>query len=177
MGKEAVKRLELVRQYLLDVFHNPNSLLDASDAVNYVKYNFQEAAKDARLADDERRGVKRVGIGPQVVAQLPSFNLESPMVEIRIEKMWPVISGAKSFESWFHTNILSAVVSEEDRLLGYSSSKIIHTGSGVRSYFDRSAGTFRFKIWEVVHFPDAKAVPPRILPTPDEVNPPSRRME
>lgn len=33
MSNECVNRLELVRQYLLDVFHNPNSILEASDAI------------------------------------------------------------------------------------------------------------------------------------------------
>jgi hypothetical protein len=166
-----------VRQYLLDVFHNPNSLLDASDAVNYVKYNFQEAARDARSAWDDRRGVKRIGIGGVALSQLPTFNLESDMVEVKIDKMWPLISSDQAFASWFHTNFISPVIAEEDRILGHSSTHLVHTGTGIHSYFDRMAGTFRFKVWEVVHFPDAKAVPLRFPPSPDEINPPKRKLE
>ena len=175
MGNEAGKRLELVRQYLLDVFHNPASILEASDAVNYVKFNFHEAVKAARAAADLRRGVRRIGIGAKALASLTTFQLESEMTELRLQRMWPVISSQETFESWFHTNLLSPVVSEEDRILGHSTGNIAHTGSGVGSYFDRVAESFRFKIWEVVHFPEAKDVPPRILPCPDETKPPSKR--
>jgi hypothetical protein len=176
MGNEAVKRLELVRQYLLDVFHNPASILEASDAVNYVKFNFHEAVRAARGAEDLRRGVTRVGVGAQALASLATFQLESEMTELRLQRMWPVISSQETFESWFHTNLLSPVVAEEDRILGHSPTNIVHTGSGVGSYFDRVAESFRFKIWEVVHFPEAKDVPPRVLPCQDEMKPPPKRM-
>jgi hypothetical protein len=169
------RRLELVRQYLLDVFHNPASILEASDAVNYVKFNFHEAVKDARAAEDLRRGVSRVGVGAKALASLQTFDLESDMVELRLGRLWPIICGQKEFSGWFHRNLLSPVVSEEDRILGHSPANIVHTGSGVGSYFDRVAESFRFKIWEVVHFPEAKDVPPRILPCPDEIKQPPKR--
>jgi hypothetical protein len=177
MSNECVNRLELVRQYLLDVFHNPNSILEASDAVNYVKFNFHEAVKAARAAEDIRRAVRRIGVGAKTLASLQTFNLESDMVELRIGRMWPVISSEQTFSLWFSKNLLSPVIAEESRILGHSLANIVHTGSGVGSYFDRTAEIFRFKIWEVVHFPDAKDVPPRVLQSPDETNPPPRRME
>jgi hypothetical protein len=174
MSSEAGKRLELVRQYLVDVFHNPASILEASDAVNYVKFNFHEAVNLARSAEDLRRGVRRVGVGAKALASLDTFQLESDMVELKLARLWPIICGQQEFSGWFHRNLLSPVVSEEDRILGHSPVNIVHTGSGVGSYFDRVAESFRFKIWEVVHFPEAKDVPPRILPCPDEIQPPKR---
>lgn len=179
MIEEKDRRLELVRQYMMDVELNPNGLLESNDAVSYVRYNFQEAVKAAMVEMDQRRRITRTLSAHKVLMEdkLETVEISSPMVELHIGRMSNVIQTGAKFSFWFHRTLLSPIVNEEDRILRYSSSaKILNAGT-IRSYVDRVAEIFRFKLWEDVHFPDAKAVPPRVEPVPDEASSETKKLE
>lgn len=179
MLNEKDRRLELVRQYMMDVEANPNGLLESNDAVNYVRYNFQEAVKAALVEMDQRRRISRTLSALRIMREekMEVVEVASPMVELTVGKMANIIQTDAKFSFWFHRTLLSPIINEEDRILRYSPNQTVIGAGTIHSYVDRIAEMFRFKIWESVHFPEAKDVPLRIEPTPDEVNPPAKKLE
>lgn len=173
---EKERRLDLVRQYMMDVESNPNGLLESNDAVNYIRYNFDEAVKGALVEMDSRRRLARTLSGIRVMrgAGMAIQEISSPMIELHIGKMSNVIQTEAKFSFWFHKTLLSPIISEEDRILRYSAHPIVISAGTIHSYVDRVAELFRFKLWESVNFPEAKDVPPRVEPTQEAVNPPAQ---
>lgn len=179
MITEKDQRLNLVRQYLMDVEGNPNGLLEANDAVNYVRYNFHEAVKASMVEMDMRRKISRTMSSHKIMldAKIDLVEIASPMIQLTVGKMANIVQTEAKFSFWFHKTLLSPIIAEEDRILRYSAHPIILGAGTIRSYVDRVAELFRFKLWESASFPEAKDVPPRVELSPDEVTPPTRRLE
>jgi hypothetical protein len=170
-------RLEIIRRYLLDVDAHGATLLEAADAISYVRWNFQRAVETAIAESDADRKIARTSHSNSEVTDESRVSIESPMEELRIGQMTPVIESPGRFAIWFQQKIISPVIAEEVRILQCSLTPAVWSIGAVRGYVERSGATFRFKAWETVAFPGAKNVPPRIEPSPDELVPPTKRLE
>lgn len=164
-------RLEIVRQYLLDVESNPGALIEASDAISYVRYNFDRAFESALAEADAERKVVRLGVSEDHGAETEILPIESDIVELKIGQMGSVIESKGRFLVWFHKSILAPILAEEARILRYSSSPDIRYYRRPSAFIERAGRSFQFKAWEIVWFPSAKDVPPRVEPAPEEGEP------
>lgn len=174
---EKSRRLEIVRQYLLDVDANPSTLLDAGDALNYLRWNFQKAVSAALSEADAARGVVRSQRSILDVPEESLRYLESPPAELRVGAMGRALESPERFAEWFHRKLVSPLLAEEDRVLSFSSTRRVDSVGVPRGHCDRGGRSFTFKVWETASFPDARNVPPRLEPSPDEVAPPAQRLE
>ncbi len=170
-------RLEIVRRYLLDVDASGASLLETADAISYIRWNFQRAIEAALTESDAFRKVARTLHSGSEVSEDMRVTIESPMEELRIGQMTPTIESPGRFAAWFQQKIASPIIAEEIRILPHSTTPSVWSLGTARGYVERSGLTFRFKAWETVSFPGAKNVPPRIEPSPDELVPPTKRLE
>lgn len=162
-------RLESVRRYLLDVAAYSGGLIEASDAISYVQWNFQRALLASLEHHDRGRAIKRLAKTP---AELPegveAVQVSGEMTELALHAVEKVAGTPESFALWFHRAFVAPLVAEENRVLRYSSSPTIWALRPARGFMDRFADHFRFQAWEQVYFPDAKSVPPRVEPCPSE---------
>lgn len=170
-------RLEIVRRYLLDVEENASSILEAADAISYVRWNFQKALEAAVAERDATAKIIRTTHSPEEIEESERVVLESSVEELRIGMMTKVTESPARFAEWFQRRIVSPLFAEESRVLCFSDLPMIRSVGTVRGYVERSGSMFRFKSWETVSFPGAKNVPPRVEPSPDEIAPPAKRLE
>jgi hypothetical protein len=170
-------RLGILRQYLLDVDAHGATLLEAADAISYVRWNFQRAIELALAESDASRKVTRTQHSSSEVPDDQRVAIESPMEELRIGQMTHVIESSGRFALWFQQKIVSPIIAEEIRILPYSTTPAVWSIGSARGYVERSGATFRFKAWETVSFPGARNVPPRVEPSPDELVPPTKKLE
>ena len=159
-------RLDLIRQYMLDVEDNPASCLEVQGAVDYVRWNFQAVLEDALYGNDLIRRLRRDYADPSDSHEF--MEIRSPIADIKIGTIHKVCGTRGAFVLWFHRNILSPILSEENRILEHCESPLIVSSGDVRGYVDRNANSFRFSAWEVVRFPSARAVPDAREPSPEE---------
>jgi len=170
-------RLELVRRYLLDVDTFGATILETSDAISYVRWNFQRAVERSLGDSDDARKIARIPKSAIEVPEESRVTIESPMEELRIGQMTHVTESSGRFAAWFQQKIISPIIAEETRVLAYSTAQVVWAIGTARGYVERSGVTFRFKAWETVSFPGAKNVPPRVEPSPDELDSPTQRLE
>lgn len=168
-------RLVILRQYLLDVRDYSGGLIETSDARNYVQWNFWRALIESFNKADKDRGViaqiiTKMDMKEKRLTNADLTPINSPMVEIRQHHIDRITKTQKEFDFWFYKKFVAPILSEESRILEYSSTKRVFRYGPPQAYFDRIAEIIRFKTWEVAHFPDAKDVPPRVEPTPEETN-------
>lgn len=164
---EKETRLLLLRQYFLDIERNSASLLEASDAISYVRWNLQCYLEAAFLDFDKSRGIERVQTAQDCYQRCPErFDLSSEMSELKIGTLETLLSTPALLAEHLHRELIAPVVAEEDRILGYCSKKIVWVLGKPRVYIERSADVFRMKSWETVGFPFAGKVPPRIVEAP-----------
>ena len=164
---EIVKRLDILKQYLADIRDYAGGLIEATDAVNYVRWNFHRAVTVTFREADQERQIQRQFVAADNLPGEPTL-IESTVVTLPLHRVDAILASPTGLSLWYHKNLISPVLAEENRVLKYSTTKRIQAVAGVRSHFDRVAQDFRFKVWETVHFPDAEAVPPRVPPPPKE---------
>lgn len=157
------RRIEIIRQYLTDVEYTPDTILESTGAMGYLAWNFSRAVESAIAEHDIRRKIERTTVGAG--ADDDTHMIESPMVEFRIGMMAKLLSTEKGLPTWFHEEVMSPVVAEEDRILAFSSDRRIWT-LGIRGHVDRSGNVIRFKAWEAVRFPGVTAKIPDRFPAP-----------
>lgn len=172
-------RREIVRAYLADIDANSAVLLEAQDALSYLRWNLQQLTDAALRAQDTERKIVRVHKDRRTIEEGGTLiHLESPMVDIVLGRMGKVIESGKSFDQWFHRALLAPVLAEEIRLLTAAGIARVDT-LGMRTYCDRVAERVRFKVWEDIVLPgvDLATIPPRFEPSPDELHEPTIRLE
>ena len=179
MNNEKDLRLGLLRQYFLDVVDSDGSQNEFVESATYIRFNFDKAVKAAHAewTESEKITRKMCFLKSLGDSDLKPFEICAPMVEIMSSKIHSILKTPESFALWFHKNLIGPIHAEEKRILGHSTSSVINVFGPIKAYFDQVAEMFRFKVWEIVLFPDAKDVPPRVAPTPDEAGQPSRKTE
>lgn len=162
------RRREVVRQFLLDLELYSGSLLETRDAVHYLRWNFEMYLKEALEHLDKSRKLSRVMKSQREFGDYTLSAIESGTVSLTIGLMGNHIRDPKKFEQWLFIKFLSPILAEEDRYLDQSDPREVWTVGGICGTASLSSNKIVFKAWESVLFPNAKDVPPRFEPSPDE---------
>lgn len=166
MTQEKEKRLEIIRQYILDVEEHPASGIESHESLSYIRWNFHRALVAAISEHDLQRGVRRTQVS---MDQLDASRLiESPTVEVIVGQALRICGSKGPFTVWFHKYLLSPILAEEGRILKYSRTPRIGSCGTIRGAVERTGNAYLFKAWEHVTFPEAKDVPDEVEASLDE---------
>lgn len=171
------RRLEVIRQFLLDLELHSGTLLESKESLSYLRWNLDAYLKERFERLDRDRKVRRIAKSQKEFwgHELPS--VDSPSQSLTIGHMGKHISEPEALERWIFLKLLSPILAEENRYLDRSEPREIWTVGGICGTASLSSNRIIFKAWEAVLFPNAKDVPPRFEPSPDELQAPARKLE
>ncbi len=171
------RRLEVLRQYLIDIELYPGSVLETAEAFHYFRWNFLMYMKEIFDQHDQVRHITRIMKDQREFGEYKLSELASKSVNLTVGHMGKIIRDPAEFSRWLFLNFVSPIVAEENRYFDHSDQKVVWTVGGVYATVSRSSNQLVLKVSEAVLFPTAKDVPPAHEPSPDEVNPPVAKLE